>query len=60
MPLSRRSLAASASALALPLLRPATAAAQSVARPARIILGFAAGGANDIIARVLAERLAGS
>jgi tripartite-type tricarboxylate transporter receptor subunit TctC len=55
MPLSRRALAAAA--LALPLVRPA--AAQTVARPARILVGFAAGGANDVIARVLAERLAG-
>jgi tripartite-type tricarboxylate transporter receptor subunit TctC len=55
MPLSRRALAASA--LALPLIRPA--AAQTVSRPARILVGFAAGGANDVIARVLAERLTG-
>jgi tripartite-type tricarboxylate transporter receptor subunit TctC len=35
------------------------AAAEPIAKPARIIVGFAAGGGTDVIARMLAERLRG-
>ena len=55
-PLHRRALLGAAlatPALALP------AAAQTVARNARIVIGFPAGGSSDIVARLYADRLRG-
>lgn len=58
----RAALALSALALptlALPGVARAQAAAPIVARPARIVIGFPAGGSSDIVARLYAERLRG-
>lgn len=52
----RATLAGAASLLALPRL----GAAQAVARPARILIGFPAGGSSDVVARLYAERLRGT
>jgi tripartite-type tricarboxylate transporter receptor subunit TctC len=52
---TRRALLAVPAALVLP--RPG--GAQPVQRPARIIVGFPAGGSSDIVARLYAERLRG-
>ena len=41
------------------LAAPTLSRAQTVARPARIIVGFPAGGSSDVIARLYAERLRG-
>ena len=52
----RRFVAASAGALAV-TASPFSAAAQAIDRPARIIVGFQAGGSLDTIARVLADQM---
>lgn len=58
MSFSRRALLGAS--LALPALLPARALAQTVVpRPARLLLGFAAGGSSDLVARLLAEQLRG-
>ncbi|MCX7684748.1 MAG: tripartite tricarboxylate transporter substrate binding protein [Acetobacteraceae bacterium] len=58
MELCRRALVGAA--LAAPALLPARGFAQTaVGRPARIILGFAAGGSTDLVARLLADQLRG-
>ncbi|MCU0889749.1 MAG: tripartite tricarboxylate transporter substrate binding protein [Rubritepida sp.] len=48
----RRALAALLGGLA-----PAAAAAQTVSRPVRVVVGFPAGGPTDLVARLYAERL---
>jgi tripartite-type tricarboxylate transporter receptor subunit TctC len=45
--------------LAAPALLPFAARAQPAGRPARIIIGFPAGGSSDVVARLYAERLRG-
>ena len=40
-------------------LWPASTHAQTIKRPAHIVVGFPAGGGTDIIARILADRLRG-
>jgi tripartite-type tricarboxylate transporter receptor subunit TctC len=64
MTLKRRTLLASAAAAALPAPRLAlgqpAAGPTTIAKPARIVLGFPAGGSLDTIARLLAERLKGT
>jgi tripartite-type tricarboxylate transporter receptor subunit TctC len=45
--------------LAAPALLPCAARAQPSGRPARIIIGFPAGGSSDVVARLYAERLRG-
>jgi len=54
-----RLLARRALLLAAPALLPALAQAQPAGRPARIIIGFPAGGSSDVVARLYAERLRG-
>ena len=54
---TRRAALAGAAAL---LAAPRTGAAQAVSRPARIIIGFPAGGSSDVVARLYAERLRGT
>jgi tripartite-type tricarboxylate transporter receptor subunit TctC len=53
-------IAAGIAGVALALLAAATASAQEIfpARPIRIIVGYVAGGGNDIIARVVAGKMA--
>jgi len=60
--LSRRhfiAAAAGAGAAAHPLILAQRASAQTVARPARMLCGFAAGGGIDAVARLLAEHIKG-
>ena len=51
----RRRLIGQAAGLAL---WPCIARAQPAGRPTRILVGFAAGGGNDVVARILAQKLA--
>jgi tripartite-type tricarboxylate transporter receptor subunit TctC len=55
--ITRRQLAALAGGLAAGLVAPRIAAAKFPERPVRIIVGFAAGGTVDTIARILAQAL---
>src|SRR5437763_11525211 len=59
----RRFLRLAAGTLAVPALSAAASAADYPTRPVRIIVGFAAGGGTDIVARLigqsLSERLVG-
>jgi tripartite-type tricarboxylate transporter receptor subunit TctC len=58
LPLSRRRLIAlSGAALALPAVSRLAFARSYPARPVRLVVGYAAGGATDITARVIGERL---
>ena len=57
MPIARRQLLQFAALAALPAL-PRTAAAQIYpSRPARLLIGFPAGGPNDILGRIIAQWL---
>jgi len=56
---SRRQLLAASSAWLAATRFPSRSFAQTLARPARIIVGFAPGGGTDIVARLLAEALRG-
>jgi tripartite-type tricarboxylate transporter receptor subunit TctC len=55
--ITRRKIAALAGGLAAGLVAPRIAAAKFPERPIRIIVGFAAGGTVDTIARILAQAL---
>jgi len=56
--ISRRSLLGQATIATLAVAGPASAQAPPFpARPIRILVGFAAGGGNDVIARLLAQKL---
>jgi len=58
MPLARRELLHLGSATAVAAVIPSLASAQSYpARPVRIIVGFGPGGAADILARLIGQRL---
>jgi tripartite-type tricarboxylate transporter receptor subunit TctC len=59
IPLHRRALLGAGLALATPAVARAQGAAPTVARNARIVIGFPAGGSSDIVARIYAERLRG-
>jgi len=57
----RRFLSATASAAALAAAAlPSLSRAQTVQRPARIMVGFPPGGSTDFVARVLAEKIRGA
>jgi tripartite-type tricarboxylate transporter receptor subunit TctC len=59
--IGRRAALGIGASLALPALGvPRNAGAQIVQRPARVIVGFPAGGSSDVVARLYAERLRGS
>jgi tripartite-type tricarboxylate transporter receptor subunit TctC len=53
----RKFLRAAAGAVALPALSRIASASDYRTRPVRIIVGFAAGGANDIFARLMGQWL---
>ena len=57
MPARRRLLRALAAAAAFPLLPRMTRAQTWPSRPIRLIVGFPAGGPNDILGRLIAEWL---
>ncbi|HWT07845.1 MAG TPA: tripartite tricarboxylate transporter substrate-binding protein, partial [Roseomonas sp.] len=47
-------------ALALPAMLALPAHAQTIQRPARVVIGFPPGGSSDVVARLYAERLRGA
>jgi tripartite-type tricarboxylate transporter receptor subunit TctC len=47
-----------AGAAALPAISPVAKAQAYTTRPVRWVVGFAAGGGNDIVARLMGQRLA--